>query len=449
MTRKCLLAWMLALFAGVLSGCGQKSETSWTAAQMAEAILAVQDGVDSVEQAAYGEASFTDYLNNYYRLDPQTVADGSVLYVGGASATEIAVLRMTGSKPAEEAVQRLEQYIQERTGAFTGYLPEEAAVLEQSTAVRTGDYVALLICGNQQGAKDAFQKCFDGTEPPAASVGPKPVEEKPEPADAAPEPAEPEAAPDAPPDDAPAPDEAEPSQSEQTPPPEVPASSMEPVPAPDPEPASEPAPEPEPTPEPKPEPDTPWSYDKDRLVSAWSAGDWSKLHQRDREILDICNDVIAPLSGLSAYDQELAVHDWMIAWGSYDSDTLSHGQSAEPNPDHDNPYGFLIGKKGICLGYTSTFQLFMDLPGIECLTIFGPAYSKTQEHAWNMVRLDGEWYCVDVTWDDPTTYGSVSKTTAHRYFNVTSEYLRGRDHQWDASAVSEATATKYAWNPYA
>ena len=184
MTRKCLLAWMLALFAGVLSGCGQKSETSWTAAQMAEAILAVQDGVDSVEQAAYGEASFTDYLNNYYRLDPQTVADGSVLYVGGTSATEIAVLRMTGSKPAEEAVQTLEQYIQERTGAFTGYLPEEAAVLEQSTAVRTGDYVALLICENQQGAKDAFQKCFDGTEPP--SVVPKPMEEKPEPADAAP-----------------------------------------------------------------------------------------------------------------------------------------------------------------------------------------------------------------------------------------------------------------------
>ena len=164
----------------------------------------------------------------------------------------------------------------------------------------------------------------------------------------------------------------------------------------------------------------------------------------------MCDNVIQSYisADMSDYDKELALHDWMIDWGSYDSDTLNHQQNAQPNPDHDNPYGFLIGKKGICLGYTSTFQLFMDMVGIPCMTVHGTAYSKTQEHAWNMVSLDGEWYCVDVTWDDPTTYSSVSRMTAHMYFNVTSEFLRGRDHQWDASSVSEATATTYAWNPY-
>ena len=199
-----------------------------------------------------------------------------------------------------------------------------------------------------------------------------------------------------------------------------------------------------------PEPEKPWSYDHDRLLAAWNAGDWSRLHTRDREILDVCDNVIQSYisADMSDYDKELAIHDWMIDWGSYDSDTLNHQQNAQPNPDHDNPYGFLIGKKGICLGYTSTFQLFMDMVGIPCMTVHGTAYSKTQEHAWNMVSLDGEWYCVDVTWDDPTTYSSVSRMTAHMYFNVTSEFLRGRDHQWDASSVSEATATTYAWNPY-
>ena len=101
--------------------------------------------------------------------------------------------------------------------------------------------------------------------------------------------------------------------------------------------------------------------------------------------------------------------------------------------------------KGICLGYASTFQLFMDLLGIQCITVEGTAHGGTSDHAWNQVCLDGDWYCVDVTWDDPTTYGTVSERTAHRYFNVTSDFLQDTDHQWEASGIPEAEGTAYAW----
>ena len=64
-----------------------------------------------------------------------------------------------------------------------------------------------------------------------------------------------------------------------------------------------------------------------------------------------------------------------------------------------------------------------------------------------MVRLDGEWYCVDVTWDDPTMgNGNTNSVVRHRYFNVTSQHMRDTDHQWDYLYVPEATATHYFWD---
>lgn len=446
-TRLLALTAALAALLWVLTGCGkeQAAETSWTTAQMAETLFAL-DVPAGFERIAAGEAGFADYLTNYYHLNPENVSDGTILYAGGASALEIAVLEMSSADMAGDAQEALQTYIEERTGAFTGYLPEEAAILEQSSAVSRGPYVALLICAEQQAAQEAFRGCFEGAEPPADS--PLPLN-SPDPGDP------PQSALPAP---EPEPDTAAPEAGTSTGPeenPDLPPDETEKAAKPDGGQTPAPAPAPEPSvPEeapPAPEPEKPWSYDSGRLLAAWKAGDWSHLHTKDREILDVCDGVIASLisADMSDYDKELAIHDWMIDWGSYDSDTLNHQQNAQPNPDHDNPYGFLIGKKGICLGYTSTFQLFMDMVGIECITVHGTAYSKTEEHAWNMVSLDGEWYCVDVTWDDPTTYSSVSRLTAHMYFNVTSEYLRGRDHQWDASSVSEATATTYAWNPYA
>ena len=71
------------------------------------------------------------------------------------------------------------------------------------------------------------------------------------------------------------------------------------------------------------------------------------------------------------------------------------------------------------------------------------------DHAWNQVKLDGDWYAVDLTWDDPM--GSYEDIPAagepghHRYFNVTGGFLLESDHQWDYDAVPEAEGTRYAW----
>jgi transglutaminase/protease-like cytokinesis protein 3 len=62
-----------------------------------------------------------------------------------------------------------------------------------------------------------------------------------------------------------------------------------------------------------------------------------------------------------------------------------------------------------------------------------------------MVRLeDDEWYCVDVTWDDTEPLRNPEDGPInHKYFNVTSDFLRYNDHQWNESRVPKATSEKY------
>ena len=147
---------------------------------------------------------------------------------------------------------------------------------------------------------------------------------------------------------------------------------------------------------------------------------------------------------MTKYQKELAIHDWIVLWSSYDTEASNNSPTAKPSPDNDNPYGLLFHRKSICSGYTSTFQLFMDMLGIECITVNGFARDRRNVHAWNMVRLEGDWYCVDVTWDDPTvTVGS--DFISHEFFNVTSRHMRDTWHIWDEASVPEATATAFSY----
>lgn len=102
-------------------------------------------------------------------------------------------------------------------------------------------------------------------------------------------------------------------------------------------------------------------------------------------------------------DQEIEkfVHDALMKKVRYDA-SVSMGQSA---------YSALVNGSSVCAGYARAFQYLMMTQGI-------PAYYCTgysgEDHAWNIVRIDGGYYNVDVTWDDtePSTYDYYNKTDA-------------------------------------
>ena len=62
----------------------------------------------------------------------------------------------------------------------------------------------------------------------------------------------------------------------------------------------------------------------------------------------------------------------------------------------------LVTHEGVCEGYVRSFQYAMNKLGIPCVPIHGMQTSGEPEaHMWCAVQLDGAWYVVDPTWDDP------------------------------------------------
>lgn len=190
-------------------------------------------------------------------------------------------------------------------------------------------------------------------------------------------------------------------------------------------------------------------YDTSAILAAWESGEEDGLSEKDAAILARCRELFAEhiTDGMTDFEKELALHDALVRLGDYDETVYDSGTGLS---DNTNPYGLLVEGYGICLAYAASFQLLMDLAGVECITVVGASSSSTSDHAWNMVRLEGEWYCVDPTWDDPIGGESVSPNqwdmVHHEYFNVTSDYMRQTDHQWDYDSVPEADAVRFCWN---
>lgn len=185
------------------------------------------------------------------------------------------------------------------------------------------------------------------------------------------------------------------------------------------------------------------TYDSKAVLKAWKSGNDSDLSDLNLKILKAAKSVIQQeiKENMSDYEKELAIHDWITSEATFDSSVFYRSSADGVEEGSDTPYGLLIDKKAMCHGYSSTFQLFMDMLDIECITVFGKPGSNDMEHSWNMVRLDGEWYCVDTAWDDP-----IGGSPEHTYFNVTSQDLRDSGiHRWDDSKVPEAAATKYRY----
>ncbi|MGN1114878.1 MAG: transglutaminase domain-containing protein [Oscillospiraceae bacterium] len=184
-------------------------------------------------------------------------------------------------------------------------------------------------------------------------------------------------------------------------------------------------------------------YDTKPISDAFAAKDSSSLSDFDKKIYSKAAEIYSKIitDDMAIYDKELAVHDYMVKNISYDAGNMGIEEKTDENSV--NPYGALINGKAICSGYTSTFKMFMDMLDIENTVVTGKN-DKGEEHAWNMIKLDGEWYHVDVTWDDPIPE-SEQTGILHKYFNVTDNELINNRHTWDKSGYPSANADKYAF----
>ena len=138
-------------------------------------------------------------------------------------------------------------------------------------------------------------------------------------------------------------------------------------------------------------------------------------------------------SGMSDYEVVKTLHDYLVTHCDYDY-RVDIGNMPFVSYQAE---GALLKGTAVCGGYAKAFELLLDAAGIPNVTITGFAGGY---HAWNLVEVDGAWYHVDATWDDPTNRGG--DYIRYTYFLKSDKLMLSRSHR-DWQAVYSCTSTKY------
>lgn len=166
------------------------------------------------------------------------------------------------------------------------------------------------------------------------------------------------------------------------------------------------------------------------ISEAYRSGNTNGLSAKDKETLELASAVLKEIitEDMTPYEKEKAVYDWMAKELSYDTGALQ--VVPQTSADCDNPYGTLKYHNAVCVGYATTFRLFMQMLDIPCMVV----HNTERYHSWNLVQIEGNWYHVDIYSDQGV--GSYAN------FNMNDE-LAAVSHDWDRDFFPAATSLEY------
>lgn len=139
---------------------------------------------------------------------------------------------------------------------------------------------------------------------------------------------------------------------------------------------------------------------------------------------------------MNELQRALVLHDYILSNAYYADDDKFIAHSA---------YGMFYNRRTVCAGYALAYSYLLHKVGIESQYM----YSEAMGHAWNVVKIDGQWYQCDLTWDDTSAYyGSNEDSNGvvlHEYFLKSQSYMEKHSHNEFLVRVDDlkTDSTKY------
>ncbi|MDD2299135.1 MAG: transglutaminase domain-containing protein [Fermentimonas sp.] len=157
----------------------------------------------------------------------------------------------------------------------------------------------------------------------------------------------------------------------------------------------------------------------------------NQLNETNSQIETVMQEIISANINQhqSDYDKVLVLHDYLKKNIQYDWDAaISMGMRGFE--DSHNIVGAFLNKKCVCEGFAKAMKALCDKIGLECLVVSGTACSSVAKgpHAWNIVKINGYYHHVDVTWDNQFTDDVTVPN--YGYLNLDDETI-GKDHTWN------------------
>ena len=143
-----------------------------------------------------------------------------------------------------------------------------------------------------------------------------------------------------------------------------------------------------------------------------------QIQQQQAELTQKVEEITAQIDeNWTPLQKALYLHDYIATHGQYDTISKVDVQNKIDERRRD-AYGMLIDGIGVCQGYTLAYRLLLKEVGIDS----GTVTSDSMNHVWNLIQIDGNWYHVDVTWDDPTE--DRIGQSQHVYFCLSEDKLK-------------------------
>ncbi len=160
--------------------------------------------------------------------------------------------------------------------------------------------------------------------------------------------------------------------------------------------------------------------------------------EKDTKFNSLVKDIVKDnvTNGMSDFEKARALHDYLVLNCEYDIE--NYRNDTIPAASY-TATGALVNHTAVCAGYARAYQALLTEAGIPSYYVSGTTASNGA-HAWNIIQIDGEWYHVDTTWDDPVP--DVKGRLCYTYFLRSDKYMRSHDHKsWDSSI--KCTSTQY------
>ena len=131
------------------------------------------------------------------------------------------------------------------------------------------------------------------------------------------------------------------------------------------------------------------------------------------EMQNVVNEVNAEITqNTSDYDKVKMIYTYLIDHTEY-----------EASDDDQNIAGVFWKKKAVCAGYARAVQYLLEQLGIPCIYVEGSARDSDEGHAWNIVKINGQYYYVDATNGDQPSFLEGGAVQLEEHKTVIYDYL--------------------------
>ena len=137
----------------------------------------------------------------------------------------------------------------------------------------------------------------------------------------------------------------------------------------------------------------------------------NEIQEIEKKVDELYSQLVNPASSIE--NNIMSIHDYIINNSKYDSDRSDNNII---NYKSNIAYGPLFEGHAICGGYTDLMELFLEKMNVKSFKI------SSDDHVWNAVFINNNWYHLDLTWDDPVSKDGKDYLE-HNYFLIDTKQL--------------------------